>query len=427
VDSGSVNGQIADTLSINQKATEDTLKAWTTNEVTAFKGREGICSFSVSVNNAKDAGFDVVYSLKAATPASITAPNTQLVFEMTDTVHISPPPCLPGTWTASLPSEGTYPWLLTSKPPVTYGPWVGKGTVEIGIGTHGEITYNANGSYEGTQTIPNAFSYASGPPVLTEPMGEALSITGPPYPELNPGWGALPAQAGPFNLVVAATAVLTISGGNYPSLDGPRSKPVVENIDGTYSCNPGAGSGTITATVPDFGDLTFVKSGGEPPKVTTEQESSWRLIVNSAGNASTTTTTPATTVPPRGPTTGTAGSTLVDPSGDKSTISALTPGVPRYPLAVPPNTSVEVAHITFCAGTDPVYDVGGGFSLIFANGKSQIPGRVDVVGELPIKVLSPRQCETGLLSWDLSNGERPTAIKYLYIGLLSDVTLTWKL
>jgi hypothetical protein len=437
VDSGSVNGQIADTLSINQQATATTLKSWVTNEITAYQGREGLCSFSVSVNNADDGGFDVVYSLQEATPANITPPNLQYVFEMKDTLHIAPPPCLPGKWTASLPSDGSYPWLLTSTGDTTYSPWTGHGTVEIGISSDGEITYDATGTYNSTQTVPNYFAdIYEGDPVLTEPVNESLSIKGPLYPVVNPAFGSLPSQNGPIDIIINGTAELTIAGGNYTGMDGSQTKPVLETITGSYTCSPDTGTGTITADVPNFGDLTFTKSNGEPPNITVNSDSSWRQIETSGsssdgsgGSTSATSQSPPTTLP--AVMSGRIGSTLRDAQGDTITVSGYGPATPLPNQYVPAGSTVMAIQVKACAApgdAEPFFSTWADFSLTLTDGTSP-PADLGLVSgwyDPPNGEIAAGQCVSGAVAYEVPSGAQGATV----VGagsLLSNQNFTWSL
>jgi hypothetical protein len=100
---------LTDEFSINTSVDGSTIKSWAESKISAEADRSGVCEESITMENAKADGFDVVFDFTASSPKDekVKAPQSTATVEWKVIYHVKQAPCLDGIWettqTAPLP------------------------------------------------------------------------------------------------------------------------------------------------------------------------------------------------------------------------------------------------------------------------------------------------------------------------------------
>lgn len=261
---------LTDQFSLNTKVDETTLKSWAESKISAEADNSGVCQETISVENAKAEGFDVVFDFTSSSPKdpSIQAPQSTATAEWKVIYHVKDAPCLDGTWdgeeSVSAPNPGG-------------GEITGTLTGHLAIAASGlswSYTFTSMDEYEIT--------------VGVDPEPPYTPIYGPDSFTGNEGFkgsgavtGALAAMDGNLSAFPSGVWSRTFSPdlrGLSPGLNAGGN--VTLSLDIAFNCS--ARQLTVDAYVPGGEKLIWGfdmhKMSDAPPQVTVEQN--WRSEIS---------------------------------------------------------------------------------------------------------------------------------------------------
>jgi hypothetical protein len=102
---------LTDRFSLNTKVDETTIQSWAESKITAEADSSGVCEETISVENAKADGFDVVFDFTSSSPTdpSVKAPQSTATAEWKVIYHVKQSPCLDGTWDTTFTEPNIFP------------------------------------------------------------------------------------------------------------------------------------------------------------------------------------------------------------------------------------------------------------------------------------------------------------------------------